>query len=111
MLTSLSLRGANRKGIMMAKTKIKQSPKMPAEHRREQLLDAAGTLFMKKGYLGTTTEEVARKAGLTKGGLYFHFKNKEELLFELVKQMHEELQKNLVFLCMCLILKIYIKNM
>ena len=67
---------------------------MPAEKRREQLLDAAGTLFMQKGYGETTTDEIARKAGLTKGALYFHFKSKEDLLFELVKQMYDDLFKS-----------------
>jgi AcrR family transcriptional regulator len=71
--------------------KIKQSPKMPAEQRRQQLLQAARALFMRKGYRGTTPEEVARHAGLTKGALYFHFGSKEEILFELVKAMHQEL--------------------
>jgi len=71
--------------------KIKQSPKMPAEQRRQQLLQAARTLFMRKSYRGTTTEEIARQAGLTKGALYFHFSSKEEILFELVKGMHQEL--------------------
>jgi len=71
--------------------KIKQSPKLPAEQRRQQLLTAARWLFMKKGYRGTTTEEIARRAGLTKGALYFHFKNKEEILFDLVRIIHQEL--------------------
>jgi AcrR family transcriptional regulator len=70
----------------MAK-KIKQSPKLPAEKRREQLLRSARKLFLRKGYRMTTTEEIARNAGLTKGALYFHFKNKEDILFELVKSI------------------------
>jgi AcrR family transcriptional regulator len=70
----------------MAK-KIKQSPKLPAETRREQLLRSARKLFLRKGYRMTTTEEIARNAGLTKGALYFHFKNKEDILFELVKSI------------------------
>lgn len=67
--------------------KIKQSPKLPARTRREQLLQAACALFVKKGYRVTTTDEIAGKAGLTKGAVYFHFKNKEDILFELVKQI------------------------
>jgi len=70
--------------------KIKQSPKLPAEQRRRQLLAAARNLFMKNGYEETTTEQIARKAGLTKGALYFHFKNKEEILFDLVREMNQE---------------------
>ncbi|MEA3296579.1 MAG: TetR/AcrR family transcriptional regulator [candidate division Zixibacteria bacterium] len=69
--------------------RIKQSPKMPAEKRRKQLLASARKLFVKKGYRGTTTEEIARKAGLTKGALYFHFKSKEDILLELVKSISE----------------------
>ena len=67
--------------------KIRQSPKLPAGTRREQLLEAACTLFVRKGYRVTTTDEIASKAGLTKGAVYFHFKNKEDILFELVKQI------------------------
>jgi len=70
--------------------KIKQSPKLPPEERREQLLCAAKKLFVKKGYRGTTTDEIARKAGLTKGALYYHFKKKEDILFELVQEMCNE---------------------
>ena len=66
-------------------SKIKQSPKLPAEKRREQLLKAAEKVIVKKGFRHTTMEEIARQAKLTKGALYFHFKNKEEIFFELVK--------------------------
>lgn len=64
--------------------KIKQSPKLPPEKRREQLLKAARELFHKKGYRETTTEEIARRARLTKGALYHHFRNKEDVLYELI---------------------------
>ena len=65
--------------------KIKQSPELPAEQRREQLLDSARKLFSEKGYRGTSTEEIAANAGLTKGALYFHFKSKEDILITLGK--------------------------
>lgn len=67
--------------------KIKQSPKLPAEERKMQLLMVAQELFAKKGYRDTTTDEIAKKAKLTKGAIYFHFKNKEEIFFELVKHV------------------------
>lgn len=70
--------------------RIKQSPKLPAEKRREQLLGAAQKLFLAKGYRETTTEEIAREVGLTKGALYFHFKNKEDILYELVKAISDK---------------------
>lgn len=69
--------------------KIHQSPKLPAETRREQLLRSATELFSEKGYEGTSTEEIARRAGLTKGALYFHFKSKEDMLFAIIQTMED----------------------
>ncbi len=67
-------------------TKIRQSPKLPAETRRQQFLDAAEVLFRKQGFRSTTTADIAKKVGLTKGALYFHFKSKREIAFELLKR-------------------------
>ncbi len=69
--------------------RIKQSPKLPAEERREQLLLAAHELFAKQGYRATGTDEIAKRAGLTKGALYFHFASKEEILLAMVKEIIE----------------------
>ncbi len=68
----------------MVTAKIRQSPRKPADERRRELLAAAARLFSKKGYRATTTDEIARAAGLTKGALYHHFKSKEDVLYELV---------------------------
>jgi len=68
-------------------SKIRQSPKLPPEKRRGQLLVSARKLFVKKGFRATTTEEIARKAKLTKGALYHHFKSKEDIFLELVKSI------------------------
>jgi AcrR family transcriptional regulator len=70
--------------------RIKQSPKLPAQTRREQLLKAAQTFFVRKGYRATTTEAIARRAGLTKGALYFHFPSKEAVFSELIKQASDQ---------------------
>lgn len=70
----------------MAK-KIKQSPKLPADERKRQLLMSAQSLFIQKGYRDTTVDEIAKKAGVTKGALYFHYKSKEDMLFELMKHV------------------------
>ncbi len=55
------------------KKRIRQSPKRPAGERRDQLLRAAHELFLRQGYRATSTDEIARRAGLTKGAFYFHF--------------------------------------
>lgn len=65
--------------------RIKQSPKLPAETRCEQLLKVSHELFDKKGYRATTLDEIGRGAGLTKGAVYHHFKNKEAIVLKLVR--------------------------
>ena len=50
------------------------------EERRGRLLDAAATLFLRFGFKKTSMEEVARAAGFSRQGLYFHFATKEDLL-------------------------------
>ena len=75
----------------LTKSRIKQSPKRPAEERRRELLEAALSLFMKKGVRETSMDEISHKAGLTKGALYFHFSSKDDLFFELVKSLHESI--------------------
>jgi len=49
---------------------------------RKQLMSAAIDCFARFGYQGTTIDRIARAAGVTKGAIYYHFRDKEELLFE-----------------------------
>lgn len=42
--------------------------------------------FARYGYAGTSIDRIARAAGVTKGALYYHFRDKEQLLFEAVKE-------------------------
>jgi len=48
--------------------------------RRQRLLDAAASLFIRHGFDKTTVAEVAREAGVGKGSVYLHFPSKEALL-------------------------------
>jgi AcrR family transcriptional regulator len=74
---------------------VKQSPKQPAEKRRAQLIKGAEKVFARKGYAGATTEEIARAAGLTKGALYHHFKNKEDVFFAVVKGVNDSIAEKI----------------
>ena len=62
-----------------------------SEVTREALLSAARTLFAERGYADTPTEEVVRRAAVTRGALYHHFKNKEELFAAVVEQIQQEI--------------------
>jgi TetR/AcrR family transcriptional regulator, transcriptional repressor for nem operon len=52
----------------------------PPEVRREQLLDAAATLLVEKGFAAMTVADVAERAGVAKGTVYLYFDTKEALV-------------------------------
>jgi TetR/AcrR family transcriptional regulator len=62
--------------------------KAPARRRvsREALLDAALELFLQHGFAATRVEDVACRAGVSKGSVYLHFKNKNELFQAVIDQ-------------------------
>ncbi len=53
--------------------------------RRDEILKAARILFSKKGYSGTTLDDIAKRVGITKGTIYLYFKNKEDLIASVVE--------------------------
>lgn len=55
------------------------------EERPQEITEAAFATFVEKGYAGTRVEEVAKRAGVSKGLLYLYFKTKEELFKSVVK--------------------------
>ena len=56
------------------------------EARPQELLDAALGLFVEKGFAATRSEEVAARAGVSKGTLYLYYPSKEELLKAVVRE-------------------------
>jgi AcrR family transcriptional regulator len=56
------------------------------ESRPSELLAAALELFVERGYTATKLDEVASRAGVSKGTLYLYFENKEELLKAVVRE-------------------------
>ncbi|HSW27014.1 MAG TPA: helix-turn-helix domain-containing protein, partial [Burkholderiaceae bacterium] len=56
------------------------------EARPQQLLDAALMLFVEKGFAATRAEEVAQRAGVSKGTLYLYYPSKEELLKAVIRE-------------------------
>ena len=52
-------------------------------------MDAALTVFSKKGYTATRLEDVARAAGVTRGAIYHHFGSKAELYSALIEEANK----------------------
>ena len=71
-----------------------QSLDTPLDHKRErrkqarpgELLEAALDLFVDKGFAATRVEEVAARAGVSKGTLFLYFPSKEELFKAVVRE-------------------------
>ncbi len=57
---------------------------------RKRIVDAAVKLFSQSGFNGTTMRMIAKEAGISVGGLYLYFKNKEELSLYLIKEKLNE---------------------
>lgn len=57
-----------------------QDSKKLSESSRNQLLASAASLFGKKGYYGTTIDDITANIGITRGALYWHFKSKSDIL-------------------------------
>ena len=53
--------------------------RMTGEARRRQIVRVSTGLFVKKGFSGTTTREIARKAGISEAVIFRHFSRKEDL--------------------------------
>ena len=52
-----------------------------ASDRRIEILKSAAAAFRRRGYHGASVDEIASALEMTKGNLYYYFKNKEEILF------------------------------
>lgn len=61
-----------------------------AMQTKKRILNAALELFSEKGYDKTSLSDIARKAGVTRGAVYWHFEDKGELLLELCHTLAQE---------------------
>lgn len=72
-----------------------EGKRLSKEKRREQIKGIALKLFIDNGYSKTTMDEIVQAVGISKGGMYHHFSNKEEIFLELLKDGNEY-RKNIV---------------
>lgn len=61
--------------------------KQHAHKTRSAILEAAANLFLQQGVAHTSLEQIARQAGVTRGAVYWHFKNKADLFHAMLSQV------------------------
>ncbi len=63
------------------------------EQRKRQIRAAATRCFVARGYASTRLLDIAREAGLSKGGVYFHYRAKEQLFHDILDAHLETLHE------------------
>ena len=58
-----------------------------ADTTRQALLDSATELFQSRGYAAVSVEDIVRRARVTRGALYHHFKNKQDLFEAVIEEL------------------------
>ncbi|WP_220464927.1 TetR/AcrR family transcriptional regulator [Granulicella sp. 5B5] len=69
----------------MDPTRSTRKPQARTEATKAKILDAAHSLFTELGFENTQLEEVAIRAGCSRGGIYAHYSNKEDLFLALME--------------------------
>ncbi len=64
-----------------------------ADRTREHLLETARALFVEKGFAQTPMEELVARAGMTRGALYHHFRDKRALFEAVLERMLAEMEE------------------
>jgi AcrR family transcriptional regulator len=68
------------------RTRRRYAPRLPPEQRRQQLIDAALSVILERGYGRVSIEAIARVAGVTRPVVYDHFPNLGRLLHALIER-------------------------
>jgi len=92
--------GAPAKTQKIKKQKAKPNRKFRrrAEARPDEVLDAALELFIDNGFAATRVEDIARKAGISKGSVYLYFPSKQALIEGLVQRAITPLAANAIMM-------------
>src|SRR5580658_8688397 len=74
-----------------ASSRVRETQAARTARTRGALLVAARELFAEKGFAATGREEIAERAGVTRGALYHHFASKTEVAAAVVAELEDEL--------------------
>jgi TetR/AcrR family transcriptional regulator, cholesterol catabolism regulator len=81
----------NRRAPAASDSKV-QPLHQPRRRREREVLDVAARLFHERGYADTSVQDIADELGILKGSLYHYIEVKEDLLFRLLEQLHDDTQ-------------------
>ncbi|MEA3288435.1 MAG: TetR/AcrR family transcriptional regulator [Candidatus Marinimicrobia bacterium] len=62
----------------------------PSSERRKEILEAALTIFVKKGYSDARMDDIVQEIGLSKGAIYYHFQSKRDLFIALIEHWMDQ---------------------
>jgi AcrR family transcriptional regulator len=80
-------------GAVAATTDEAEAPRRSNTKKRErEIIDVAARIFHKQGYADTSVQDVADAVGILKGSLYYYIDSKEDLLFRVLEEVHEDAQ-------------------
>ena len=69
-----------------------------AKNKRDEILVQAANLFRKKGFSGTSMQDIARDVGILKGSIYYYFNSKNEIFREVLIKGISPVLKNAEFI-------------
>lgn len=77
--------------VAMSETRTRRSNKLRRAESTRAVEQAACRLFVQRGFRSTSMDLIAREVGLTKGAVYFYYKDKEALLLTLLTRSEAQL--------------------
>ena len=76
-------------------SKVRLTREQSRGQTRQLLLDAAQSIFLSKGFVAASVEDIAEQAGYTRGAFYSNFSSKSELFLQLLKRDHENVMADM----------------
>jgi len=76
-------------------SKVRLTREQSRDQTRQRLLDAAQSIFLAKGFVAASVEDIAEQAGYTRGAFYSNFSSKSELFLHLLKRDHESVMADM----------------
>jgi AcrR family transcriptional regulator len=66
-----------------------ETARRSSKKRAQDIIDTAAEIFHTRGYAETSVHDIAEAVGILKGSLYYYIKSKEDLLFQVLSDVHE----------------------